>query len=89
MNLKHELESLGYTMDPQEFRERVMGIFFMDFGEYTQEQFARRPSEGSKFCIIVRKSLKMPKLPEHVIMGTLENCRKKGDFENPEKDEAA
>jgi hypothetical protein len=76
--LDDELESAGCKLDAVRFRALVADTFAeMYKGTLTDEQLARDPVEQIAFCGAVRYRARRPGLPMPVILGTLQNNRKK------------
>jgi hypothetical protein len=76
-------------MDPEAFRELVADVFAVMFPGCTDEWALIRPTNCSvPLCQVVRaRGDGTESLPEHVILGTLINMRKRGD--GPRRHDAA
>lgn len=77
MNLKTELEAVGWKKGCDKFRELVMSEFAKKFGDRTDEELLVNPQDAMKFCGFVRKRGNVD-VRDEVILRTLTNCRKKG-----------
>lgn len=75
--LSETLLQHGCEVEPQEFRERLAGIFRRLYPTWIQEELSYHPKQQILFCRTVRRELGC-KLPSHVILRTLANYRKTG-----------
>jgi hypothetical protein len=78
VRLEVEMRAAGLTIERDDFCDTIADLFHGLYRNATTEEVLRRPKEGWKFCDAVRKKLKAPKLPEHMICQTLTNLRKSG-----------
>jgi hypothetical protein len=79
--LATELESIGCTRDPNDFRDRIIESFKAMYVGWTDEDLLHKPTEGIKFCDEIRRKLRNRNLPEELILRTLTNARKAGVFQ--------
>ena len=77
-NFGNRLREAGYDAGTDQFHQVVDQVFATQFPDFqTDEQLKRHPPEAQRLCDVVRGVLDLPGLPCDLILGVLENYRKK------------
>jgi hypothetical protein len=76
-NFKNELGRIGCTLEPEDFYKEILTLFKARHPDMTDEEMKRRPKLALQFCDFIRDRLQFPALEDHIILGALENARKR------------
>ena len=77
MNLERELRAAGCDLDPEVFRDTVQEVLAVLFPAWNDEELTRHPeTHVPEYLWEVRRRCGCRAIPDHVIIGTLQNCRK-------------
>jgi hypothetical protein len=77
-SFKRKLLGSGCSQEPVEFYQNVQRLFIVNCSGFeTDEQLKRHPREAIQFCDLVRTELNLCHLPDELILGALENFRKR------------
>ncbi len=77
IRLSKELESLGCKLDETEFRETLLELHVILHPSWTDEELLFHPRDASVYCEAIRFKTECSALPDHLILRTLINTRKK------------
>jgi hypothetical protein len=79
VKLTEHLKAAGWDRDADSFRDALVDIFAEMFRAWTDEELLFNPREAIQFCNVARSRLRTKDLPDHVILRTLVNVRKRGN----------
>ena len=77
IRFKSELKAAGFMGEPDDFTRRVYAMFRKDYPMQSYEKFVREPEDALRFCVKVREEFGLVCLSNSLILGTLENGRKR------------
>jgi hypothetical protein len=74
--LSRELADAKCGMARESFEDLVIRVYREQFENMPDEQMVREPRRAHQFCNRVREEVAAPRLPDPVILGTMQNLRK-------------
>lgn len=78
MNLEKELHDVGCDIPPDVFRDTVQETRSDLYPSWSDEELMRHPeTHVPEYLWEVRRRCACRNIPDYVILGTLQNCRKK------------
>jgi hypothetical protein len=77
LRVKNELVAIGFFGEPIDFYKMLCGLLSESHPGWSDEQLKRHPRLALQFCEVVRQRTELPDLTDPLILGGLENARKK------------
>ena len=74
--LVDELQRLGTKIEPLAFRDAVLDSHASMYKDITIDEILCSPKEAASLCVFVRRKCRDSKLPDELILRTLQNSRK-------------